>query len=75
MPLPPEGQPEEAIINGKVDGVGAKDVKNWEEGWYIWTSKSRWASQERIDSMKLDLCSFELVNPGASGAVNTRFVY
>jgi len=55
MPLPPEGQPEQAVTNGQVNGVGAKDVKNWEEGWYLWTTKSRWASQERMDTMQLDL--------------------
>ncbi|KZS87190.1 hypothetical protein SISNIDRAFT_419961 [Sistotremastrum niveocremeum HHB9708] len=55
MPLPPEGQPKEAVANGQVGGVGAKDVKNWEEGWYLWTTKSRWATQEKLDMLRLNL--------------------
>jgi len=29
--------------------------RNWEPGWYLWSTKSRWAVQEHIDMMKLDL--------------------
>jgi len=32
-----------------------KDAKYWEEGWYLWHSKSRWAAQERLDLMMHDL--------------------
>ncbi|KAH8115453.1 hypothetical protein DFH11DRAFT_1840844 [Phellopilus nigrolimitatus] len=30
-------------------------VRYWQEGWYIWMSKHRWAAQERLDLMMLDL--------------------
>lgn len=60
-PLPPEGQPEGAVVDGIVGGPNvdgrpsARDVRFWEEGWYIWMSKSRWATQEKMDLMLLDL--------------------
>ncbi|KAH7926967.1 hypothetical protein BV22DRAFT_1061876 [Leucogyrophana mollusca] len=47
-PLPPEGQ--EADYRH-----GPNDIRFWEEGWYLWTSKSRWAAQERLDLMMWDL--------------------
>src|ERR1700761_2340559 len=53
--LPPEGQPEEAVSQGQVGAPGAQNVKHWREGWYLWTTKSRWASQERLDVMSLTL--------------------
>lgn len=61
MPLPPEGQPPSAIVDGIVGGPNqdgrpsAEGVRYWEEGLYIWGTKSRWASQERMDLMMLDL--------------------
>lgn len=33
----------------------SNEVRYWKEGWYLWMTKSRWASQERIDLMMLDL--------------------
>ncbi|KAG1794094.1 uncharacterized protein HD556DRAFT_1370855 [Suillus plorans] len=50
-PLPPEGQP-------NVDNLStpkSDDIRYWEEGWYLWTSRSRWATQERLDLMMWDL--------------------
>lgn len=32
-----------------------EEVKFWEEGWYIWMTKNRWAVQEKMDLMMLDL--------------------
>ena len=60
-PLPPEGQPSSAIVDGIVDGPNrdgrpsAKDVQYWQEGYYVWFTKNRWAAQEKIDLMMLDL--------------------
>ncbi|KAL5504585.1 hypothetical protein ACEPAH_7246 [Sanghuangporus vaninii] len=31
------------------------EVKYWEEGWYVWMTKNRWAAQEKMDLMMLDL--------------------
>ncbi|KAF8653291.1 hypothetical protein AX16_003993 [Volvariella volvacea WC 439] len=31
------------------------ETKYWDEGWYVWTSKSRWAVYEKTDSMRMDL--------------------
>jgi len=60
-PLPPEGQPSSAIVDGMVGGPNqdgrpsAEGVRYWEEGWYVWGTKSRWASQEKMDLMMMDL--------------------
>ncbi|THH06970.1 hypothetical protein EW145_g3712 [Phellinidium pouzarii] len=59
-PLPPEGQPSSAIIDGAVGGVpgtrsAAEGVRYWKEGWYIWMTKNRWAAQEKMDLMMFDL--------------------
>ncbi|KAI5117197.1 hypothetical protein M0805_004967 [Coniferiporia weirii] len=80
-PLPPEGQPESAIVDGIVGGPPAlsspvssgsgsgsfnpprssgggeeaEGVRYWREGWYVWMTKNRWAAQERMDLMMLDL--------------------
>ncbi len=32
-----------------------EETRHCKEGWYIWTSKSRWAAQEKIDLMMCDL--------------------
>ncbi|CAL1711281.1 unnamed protein product [Somion occarium] len=32
-----------------------KDLRFWQEGWYLWMSKSRWGAQERLDLMMQDL--------------------
>ena len=55
VPLPPEGQPEEAIVQGHVAGLGAQNVKHWQEGYYLWLSNHRWPSQEKLDLMGLTL--------------------
>lgn len=69
IPLPPEGQPKphatesEDVDNdgGKIEwkSIAGKDHPGqpifWKEGWYLWTSKSRWAAQEKMDLMMLDL--------------------
>lgn len=63
-PLPPEGQRADEVYEGfgQSDGgeryeqkIREKDAKYWEEGWYIWYSKSRWAAQEKVDLMMHDL--------------------
>ena len=65
-PLPPEGQVANLpkYLGGKPvdesDGRPRKppsdeDTKYWEEGWYIWTSKSRWAMHEKAELMLYDL--------------------
>jgi hypothetical protein len=64
-PLPLEGQfreevPDENIsISGrreaqkrKVDGA---DLQYWEEGWYIWSTRSKWKTLEHIDLMMFDI--------------------
>jgi len=62
IPLPPEGQPQPATdddesiqwksIAGKMH---PQEPLHWKEGWYLWMSKSRWAAQEKMDLMMLDL--------------------
>ena len=54
-PLPPEGQSREGSSDGTSGRSSARDVRFWEEGWYIWMSRSRWAAQEKMDLMMLDL--------------------
>lgn len=53
LPLPHEGQPREAFDDGEVDDTDK--TRYWKEGRYIWVSKSRWAAQEKLDSMMADL--------------------
>ena len=53
LPLPHEGQPREAFDNGEVEDTDK--TQYWKEGRYIWVSKSRWAAQEKLDSMMADL--------------------
>ncbi|PCH36666.1 hypothetical protein WOLCODRAFT_140552 [Wolfiporia cocos MD-104 SS10] len=62
IPLPPEGQhiPTLAdILIGETREDGEEpppeDVRHWEEGYYLWLSKSRWATQEKLDLMMNDL--------------------
>lgn len=60
-PLPPEGQPSAAIVDGIIGGPNqdgrpsAQDVRFWQEGYYVWFTKNRWAAQEKLDLMMLDL--------------------
>jgi hypothetical protein len=52
-PLPPEGQPNPDSLSSS--SPKSDDIRYWEEGWYLWTSRSRWAAQERLDLMMWDL--------------------
>ncbi|KAH9946443.1 hypothetical protein B0H21DRAFT_415787 [Amylocystis lapponica] len=63
-PLPPEGQNIPGIFDSllgqsaeeqEAHSKDKEDVKNWEEGYYLWASTSRWAAQEKIDLMMYDL--------------------
>jgi len=62
-PLPAEGQPTNLprILGGnQVDDpdkskTSAERAKYWDEGWYLWTSNSRWAVHEKTDMMLMDL--------------------
>jgi len=60
-PLPPEGQRADEVPGGDLQSdryetkLREKGAKHWEEGWYLWYSKSRWAAQEKIDLMMHDL--------------------
>ncbi|EGO00944.1 hypothetical protein SERLA73DRAFT_105438 [Serpula lacrymans var. lacrymans S7.3] len=67
FPLPPEGQPGSSRPLRQDPGhfsedhelsppyTSPEDTRYWEEGWYLWTSKSRWAAQEKFDLMTCDL--------------------
>lgn len=60
-PLPPEGQRTDEMHDGELESdqyerkLREGDVKYWEEGWYLWYSKSRWAAQEKLELMMHDL--------------------
>ncbi|KIL68814.1 hypothetical protein M378DRAFT_34848, partial [Amanita muscaria Koide BX008] len=65
-PLPSEGQPENVpkLLGGKQgDDPDEKphqlrkpeNTKYWDEGWYVWTGKGRFAMQEKTETMVLDL--------------------
>lgn len=60
-PLPPEGQRADEVYEGQTERdryeqkLREKGAKYWEEGWYVWYSKSRWAAQEKVDLMMHDL--------------------
>ncbi|PFH52097.1 hypothetical protein AMATHDRAFT_2351 [Amanita thiersii Skay4041] len=66
-PLPLEGQPENIprFLGGKPPDDADEhpqqrqrrpdDTKYWDEGWYVWTSKDRWAMQEKTETMLMDL--------------------
>ncbi|KAF8583832.1 hypothetical protein K439DRAFT_1661068 [Ramaria rubella] len=53
LPLPHEGQPSEAISDGEIENTDK--TRYWKEGRYIWVSKSRWAAQEKMDTMRVNL--------------------
>lgn len=62
LPLPPEGQhvPSlgDVLVGETPESQGhapPDDVRYWEEGYYVWLSKSRWATQERLDLMMTSL--------------------
>ncbi|KAG5722865.1 hypothetical protein E4T56_gene6061 [Termitomyces sp. T112] len=67
-PLPSEGQPANLPrwLGGKLpiededeDAPWHKPppepIKHWDEGWYLWTSSSRYAIHEKLNSMRRDL--------------------
>lgn len=62
-PLPPEGQPANVprYLGGKptedhdTRESAADGTKVWDEGWYLWTSRSRFAIHEKTDTMVMDL--------------------
>ena len=39
----------------RTPAVADPNTRYWEEGWYIWVTKNRWAVQEKIDLMMFDL--------------------
>ncbi|KAF9228365.1 hypothetical protein BS17DRAFT_773581 [Gyrodon lividus] len=55
FPLPPEGQP--GSQNRRDDFDSPDDTRYWEEGWYLWTSRSSWAAQEKLGLMSQNLAS------------------
>ena len=64
-PLPSEGQPQNVpkLLGGEqgddpdeeLNQRKPQSTKYWDEGWYLWMGKSRWAIQERTETMLLDL--------------------
>ncbi|KAJ3496825.1 hypothetical protein NLJ89_g10431 [Agrocybe chaxingu] len=64
-PLPAEGQStnlprllggtskDDSDDNPKASG--APPTKYWDEGWYLWTGKGRWASMQKTEKMMFDL--------------------
>lgn len=65
-PLPSEGQagnlprllggaPKDDSQDQRSVPASSTTTKYWEEGWYLWTGKGRWASQQKTEQMMLDL--------------------
>jgi len=63
-PLPLEGQADNLprVLGGtpKDDSEDRQNAPSpstrfWNEGWYLWTGKGRWAGQRKVDQMILDL--------------------
>lgn len=66
-PLPSEGQSANLprILGGSGTSkdesedrpkvVSSTPMKYWDEGWYMWTGKGRWASHRKTEQMVLDL--------------------
>ncbi|KII95754.1 hypothetical protein PLICRDRAFT_34698 [Plicaturopsis crispa FD-325 SS-3] len=65
-PLPPENQPRDAAtrnaaekgVSGNSGGNSAsakKDLRYWQEGWYVWYGHNFAAATEKLDSMPHDL--------------------
>jgi len=64
-PLPAEGQAENLprLLGGSVKDLDSEDhpskptptpTRHWDEGWYLWTGKGRWAALEKTEKMMLD---------------------
>lgn len=64
-PLPLEGQDRIKASGSGKPSHPPKPVKYWEEGWYIWASKSYRATQEKLTLMAYDL-------PGQKRAMENR---
>lgn len=47
----------DGTANNQVQDLGSSNrpTRYWEEGWYMWMSKSRWGAQEKLDLMLQDL--------------------
>jgi len=67
-PLPAEGQ---SANLPRILGGTSKDesedrptaqTKYWDEGWYLWTGKGRWASQWKTDQMLVDLSKQQMLD-------------
>jgi hypothetical protein len=63
-PLPAEGQPDNLprLLGGSKDDSEEHSSKPttappkyWDEGWYLWTAKGRWAVVQKTEKMMLDL--------------------
>jgi len=61
-PLPPEGQRTPGLVDvliGETEHESGRgnpeEVRHWDEGYYVWFSKSRWAAQEKMDLMMYNL--------------------
>jgi hypothetical protein len=53
---------DDIMVDGTSSSSSSRDedqVRNWEPGWYLWSTKNRWAVQEHIDMMRRDLKSQE----------------
>jgi hypothetical protein len=54
-PLPKEGQPRPLDAEDSLKKLLPEDTRYWEEGWYIWHTKGKWAGIEKIDLMHRNL--------------------
>lgn len=54
-PLPKEGQPSPPEPEDSLKKLLPEDTKYWEEGWYLWYTKGKWAGIEKIDLMHRNL--------------------
>jgi hypothetical protein len=54
-PLPVEGQDRDTPEDSELQPPPQKETKYWEEGLYVWMSKSKWAAQDHMSQMSLDL--------------------
>ncbi|KAH9834223.1 uncharacterized protein C8Q71DRAFT_711834 [Rhodofomes roseus] len=63
IPLPPEGQNIPSLTHiligespeGQEGRAQQDEVRYWEEGYYVWLSKNKWAAHEKLDLMTFDL--------------------